>query len=88
MLGDGAVTSVDPRCRCGDRHVNFTGAVSSTIAIANQMRRQGHGAIVMLSSVAGERVRKANPVYGGTKAGSTASPKDSATRWPTMACTC
>ena len=33
------------------------------------MRTQGHGAIVMLSSVAGERVRKQNPVYGGTKAG-------------------
>ena len=33
------------------------------------MRKQGHGSIVMLSSVAGERVRRANPVYGGTKAG-------------------
>ena len=50
-------------------HVNFTGAVSSTIAIANQMRGQGHGSIVMLSSVAGERVRQANPVYGASKAG-------------------
>ena len=49
--------------------VNFTGVVSSTIAVANQMRQQGHGSIVMLSSVAGERVRRANPVYGGTKAG-------------------
>ena len=33
------------------------------------MRQQGHGSIVMLSSVAGERVRRANPVYGATKAG-------------------
>ena len=33
------------------------------------MRVQGHGSIVMLSSVAGERVRRANPVYGATKAG-------------------
>jgi decaprenylphospho-beta-D-erythro-pentofuranosid-2-ulose 2-reductase len=49
--------------------VNFTGVVSSTIAIANHMREQGHGSIVMLSSVAGERVRRANPVYGATKAG-------------------
>ena len=49
--------------------VNFTGVVSSTIAVANQMRQQGHGSIVMLSSVAGERVRRANPVYGATKAG-------------------
>jgi decaprenylphospho-beta-D-erythro-pentofuranosid-2-ulose 2-reductase len=69
MLGDGAVTSVDPAAAAELAHVNFTGVVSSTVAIANQMRRQGHGSIVLLSSVAGERVRKTNPVYGGTKAG-------------------
>jgi decaprenylphospho-beta-D-erythro-pentofuranosid-2-ulose 2-reductase len=69
VLGDGAVTSLDPAAAVEVAHVNFTGVVSSTIAIANQMRRQGHGSIVMLSSVAGERVRKANPVYGGAKAG-------------------
>jgi decaprenylphospho-beta-D-erythro-pentofuranosid-2-ulose 2-reductase len=69
LLGDGAVTSVDPLAAAEVATVNFTGVVSSTIAVANQMRRQGHGAIVMLSSVAGERVRKGNPVYGGTKAG-------------------
>jgi decaprenylphospho-beta-D-erythro-pentofuranosid-2-ulose 2-reductase len=69
LLGDGAVTSVDGAAAVEVAHVNFTGVVSSTIAIANQMRLQGHGTIVMLSSVAGERVRQANPVYGGTKAG-------------------
>ena len=31
--------------------------------------RQGHGRLVVLSSVAGERVRKANFVYGSSKAG-------------------
>lgn len=50
-------------------HVNFTGNVSAMIASGNVLRRQGHGAIVLLSSVAGERVRKVNPVYGGSKAG-------------------
>lgn len=50
-------------------HVNFTGAVSAMVATANRLRIQGHGAIVVLSSVAGERVRKGNPVYGATKAG-------------------
>jgi decaprenylphospho-beta-D-erythro-pentofuranosid-2-ulose 2-reductase len=69
LLGAGAVTSVDSVAAAEIAHVNFTGVVSSTIAIANQMRRQGHGSIVVLSSVAGERVRKANPVYGGAKAG-------------------
>lgn len=69
LLGDGNVTMVDPVAAAEIGDVNFTGVVSSTIAIANQMRRQGHGSIVMLSSVAGERVRRANPVYGGSKAG-------------------
>ena len=69
VLGDGAVTAIDPVAAVEIAQVNFTGVVSSTIAIANQMRTQGHGSIIMLSSVAGERVRRANPVYGGTKAG-------------------
>jgi decaprenylphospho-beta-D-erythro-pentofuranosid-2-ulose 2-reductase len=69
LLGDGAITSVDQAAAVEIAQVNFTGVVSATIAIANQMRQQGHGSIVMLSSVAGERVRRANPVYGGTKAG-------------------
>jgi decaprenylphospho-beta-D-erythro-pentofuranosid-2-ulose 2-reductase len=49
--------------------VNYTGAVSVGVALAERLRRQGHGAIVALSSVAGERVRRANFVYGSTKAG-------------------
>ncbi len=69
LLGDGAANIVDSVAAAEIAHLNFTGVVSSTIAIANQMRRQGHGSIVMLSSVAGERVRRANPVYGGSKAG-------------------
>jgi decaprenylphospho-beta-D-erythro-pentofuranosid-2-ulose 2-reductase len=69
LLGDGEVTAIDPAAAVEIAQVNFTGVVSTTIAIANQMRTQGHGSIVMLSSVAGERVRRANPVYGGTKAG-------------------
>ncbi len=49
--------------------VNYTGAVSVGLAVAAQFRRQGHGRLVVLSSVAGERVRKANFVYGSAKAG-------------------
>jgi decaprenylphospho-beta-D-erythro-pentofuranosid-2-ulose 2-reductase len=49
--------------------VNFTGAVSVTIPVVTRMRAQGHGTIVFLSSVAAERARKSNYVYGSTKAG-------------------
>ena len=36
---------------------------------ARRLRQQGHGALVVLSSVAGERARRANFVYGSSKAG-------------------
>ncbi len=49
--------------------VNYVGAVSAGLASARILRRQGHGTIVALSSVAGERVRRANFVYGSSKAG-------------------
>ena len=49
--------------------VNFAGAVSSGLAVAAQLRKQGHGTLVVLSSVAGVRTRASNFVYGSTKAG-------------------
>jgi decaprenylphospho-beta-D-erythro-pentofuranosid-2-ulose 2-reductase len=49
--------------------VNYLGSVSVGVLLAEAMRRQGHGVIVALSSVAGERVRRSNFVYGSTKAG-------------------
>ena len=48
---------------------NFTGHVSTLLAVAGRMRAQGRGTIVVLSSVAAVRPRKANPVYGAAKAG-------------------
>ncbi|HEX5300411.1 MAG TPA: SDR family NAD(P)-dependent oxidoreductase [Streptosporangiaceae bacterium] len=48
---------------------NFTGHVTSLLAIASLMRAQGRGTIVVLSSVAAVRPRKANFVYGSAKAG-------------------
>jgi len=48
---------------------NFTGHVTTLLAVAGRMRAQGHGTIVVLSSVAAIRPRKANLVYGAAKAG-------------------
>ena len=39
------------------------------VAFAAVLRAQGHGRIVVLSSVAGVRVRRSNFVYGASKAG-------------------
>jgi decaprenylphospho-beta-D-erythro-pentofuranosid-2-ulose 2-reductase len=49
--------------------VSFTGHVTALLAAAGRMRRQGHGTIVILSSVAAVRPRRANFVYGSAKAG-------------------
>ncbi len=49
--------------------VNYVGAVSSGLAVAARLRVQGHGTLVVLSSVAGVRTRASNFVYGSTKAG-------------------
>jgi decaprenylphospho-beta-D-erythro-pentofuranosid-2-ulose 2-reductase len=49
--------------------VNYVATVSVGVALAAEFRTQGHGRIVALSSVAGERARRSNFVYGSTKAG-------------------
>lgn len=48
---------------------NFTGHVTTLLAVASRMRTQGRGVIVILSSIAAVRPRKANLVYGAAKAG-------------------
>ncbi len=48
---------------------NFAGPVTTVLALAERMRAQGSGTIVVLSSVAAVRPRKANFVYGAAKAG-------------------
>lgn len=63
----GDVTS-DPKTALEIARVNYVGTVSVAVPVANRMRQQGHGTIVGLSSVSGERARKARYVYGSSKA--------------------
>jgi len=51
---------------------NFTGAVSILNIIANDFEQRGSGIIAGISSVAGERGRQSNYIYGAAKAGFTA----------------
>lgn len=69
VLGDQAAFDHDPASAAEAATTNYVGAVSSGLAVAERLRRQGHGTLVVLSSVAGERVRADNFVYGSTKAG-------------------
>ena len=52
--------------------VNYTGAVSILNIVAEDFEKRGGGAIVGISSVAGDRGRQSNYIYGSAKAGFTA----------------
>lgn len=69
VLGDQAAYDADPVSAAESVMVNFGGHVSAGLFAARRLREQGHGTLVVLSSVAGVRVRRANFVYGATKAG-------------------
>jgi decaprenylphospho-beta-D-erythro-pentofuranosid-2-ulose 2-reductase len=69
LLGDAEQVWQDHARAVQLAQVNYTAAVSVGVALAERLRRQGHGRIVAMSSVAGERVRRSNFVYGSTKAG-------------------
>jgi decaprenylphospho-beta-D-erythro-pentofuranosid-2-ulose 2-reductase len=69
VLPDQAGAMKDASVAIEAAEVNYVGAMSLLIALAARMREQGHGDIVVLSSVAAERGRRSNFVYGSTKAG-------------------
>ncbi|MDV6012378.1 decaprenylphospho-beta-D-erythro-pentofuranosid-2-ulose 2-reductase [Haloechinothrix sp. LS1_15] len=69
VLGDPEQAWRDHRTAVELAQVNYTAAVSVGVPLASRLAGQGHGSVIALSSVAGERVRRANFVYGSTKAG-------------------
>jgi decaprenylphospho-beta-D-erythro-pentofuranosid-2-ulose 2-reductase len=69
LLGDNEQAWTDASYAVRLAQVNYTAAVSVGVALAERMREQGHGSIVAFSSVAAERARRSNFVYGSTKAG-------------------
>lgn len=69
VQGDQEIAQRDREVATEIARVNYLGVVSVTVPIANHLREQGHGVIVALSSVAGERARQSDFVYGSSKAG-------------------
>jgi short-subunit dehydrogenase len=49
--------------------VNFRSAAVWSLAVADVLERQGRGSLVVLGSVAGDRGRRSNYIYGAAKAG-------------------
>jgi decaprenylphospho-beta-D-erythro-pentofuranosid-2-ulose 2-reductase len=69
LLGDQARDERDPEAAVRVAQTNYTGAVSAGLVCARALQSQGHGSLVVMSSVAGERARRANFIYGSSKAG-------------------
>lgn len=69
VLGSQDLYDADPPAAAAAVAVNYGGHVSVGLFAARRLREQGHGTLVVLSSVAGVRVRRANFVYGSAKAG-------------------
>lgn len=69
VLGDQARFEANPETASEALTANYVGPVSTLLHVAQRLKEQGHGTIVVLSSVAGERARRSNYVYGSSKAG-------------------
>jgi decaprenylphospho-beta-D-erythro-pentofuranosid-2-ulose 2-reductase len=66
-LGDEDKAQVDAHEALATIQQNFTGAVSLLTIAAQKLESQGSGFIVVIGSVAGDRGRKRNYVYGSAK---------------------
>jgi short-subunit dehydrogenase len=69
ILGDQARAEVDAQHAVNVIHTDFVAQVGVLTHLAQLLRAQGSGRIVVFSSIAGARVRRANYVYGSAKAG-------------------
>lgn len=69
ILGDQRKAELDPDHAVQIVHTDYVAHVALLTRLAAILRTQGSGDLVVYSSVAGARVRRANYVYGSAKAG-------------------
>jgi NAD(P)-dependent dehydrogenase (short-subunit alcohol dehydrogenase family) len=69
ILGDQQLAERDAGHALAIVHTDYVAHVSILTHLANILRANGTGQLVVFSSVAGVRVRRANYVYGSAKAG-------------------
>ena len=69
ILGDQGRAETDAAHAVAVVHTDYVAQVSLLTHLAASMRQAGRGSLVVFSSVAGVRVRRANYVYGSAKAG-------------------
>lgn len=71
-LGDQSAQEHDPCAAIHVMQTNYIGPASLLAHLANRFAARGSGSLVGISSVAGERGRATNYIYGSAKAGFTA----------------
>jgi decaprenylphospho-beta-D-erythro-pentofuranosid-2-ulose 2-reductase len=69
VLGDQEAGEKDVNAALDVMSTNYLGAASVALLVAQKLRAQGHGTLVVLSTVAAERARRSNFIYGSSKAG-------------------
>ena len=69
ILGDQGRAEVDAAHAVAIAHTDYVAQVSLLTHLAAAMRQANRGTLVVFSSIAGARVRRANYVYGSAKAG-------------------
>jgi decaprenylphospho-beta-D-erythro-pentofuranosid-2-ulose 2-reductase len=69
VLGDQSELEGNPAATADLLNTNFVSASAWCLAAANCFERQGSGTLVVIGSVAGDRGRASNYIYGASKAG-------------------
>jgi len=69
VLGDQRSGEQDPAAARDMLRINFVSAAEWCLAAANQLEKQKGGVLLVASSVAGDRGRQSNYIYGAAKAG-------------------
>jgi decaprenylphospho-beta-D-erythro-pentofuranosid-2-ulose 2-reductase len=67
VLGDQAAAEADFEIAAAILHTNFVSTVSLCTWLANYFQAKGKGTLAVISSVAGDRGRKSNYIYGASK---------------------
>ncbi len=69
VLGNQALAEQNPAHAVAVVHTDYVAQINVLTIMAKLLRAEGAGQIVVFSSIAGVRVRRANYVYGSAKAG-------------------
>lgn len=72
LMGDQDKNEIDPEAALQVMRSTYEGPAMLMAHLANRMAARGSGALIGISSVAGDRGRAANYIYGSAKAGFTA----------------